>query len=1386
MRALRWLARKFWLLVITLVIALALMVQTGRLLSPQVERYRPQISDWLGEQLGVPVQVAGLSLRWRALEVALELHNLRLGDAGQVQMGFGLFHLDLLASLWNRELVWKNLEVHDFSAAIRQLDNGRWHIEGFPIPAAEPPAGSGGSTLALGDPARIFQLSPKVLVRDAALAVRLEDGGTAQLNVPQVLLEYSGNFRRLSARAFLSRDSDDTDAPPVGRETLRLILEGRGNPRDRENFALSGYLHLDDLQVDEEVITLLHQLTPVPERFHWTGSKLASGSLWLSSDSQVGYRLQGQVSLAQVGEAAPVAEGDAEASADSRPPLLAPLQSLAGDISGQWQPGQNWQLALQDVRLDWRDQPIPALNLLVRNDEETGLRLSADRLELGAWSRILRRLQVLQGPARDWLEALAPEGRLESIQFARGVDGKITLAANLVDVTAQAHLGAPAVRGLSGYLELQGANGRVDLDSGSALDLHFPKLYPQGFEFERTAGSVAWHVDRDRNSVQVYSGELQMDGALGQVAGQFLLRLPFTPGSRATEFTLALGLRDAPVSAQGALVPVTTSESLRAWLDGALGADNPGRVPQAAFIYRGYSFQKGDDAQLLALGRHAERQTVQLQAEVSQGRIDYAPGWPTAREVDARLLVNDRNVQVSASAAKLWDITARNIEVALTPAPLGEGSLLGVRAQVAGPAQSGLRLLRDSPLREHLGDAFDSWELDGDLSGSLTLSQPLGGSSLKPQQTVQVDLREGKLQLGDLRLDIEELAGRVLYDSDGGLSGTRLNGSLWGRPLTAEIEHPGQGSQRDTQVVVRGSADVAAVGDWSGRPELKWLDGIFDYRTLVTIPARTKEMPYAAVVEVTTDLKGVAVNLPPPLDKTAEERSNLVLRVPVGEQGSLYHLSYGEQLQGRFWQVGGELVRGNIALNTAAKLPTARELSITGDLSQVDLTSWRRVLEVYDIAAEGQAQGEDTPAADSSPLPVTLDLGTDRLILGQKEIANLHARGRGVGADWRIDFDSETASGQFSGILNAETPLQLKLRYLRLPAPKASEKPSPESAEGESEAVELVADPWSGFDFSSLPQLDFSADSVSLGEEDLGPWSFRLRPSADRLVLSDIRGTARGITVEGRGSGEDRLGAQLMWLRHPDGSESSQFIGALRSADLADVQKAWGQEPAIESEYARFDTALSWSGSPAAAVGKQLVGELKIDIRKGRFLRSTGSAGSALLRLLSLFNFDTWARRLRLDFSDLYQSGMAFDRVRGEVNFEGDGQLLIAVPIQVDGPTSELQMAGQLNVAREDLDLTLVATLPVGNNLALVAAIAGGLPAAAGVYLISKVFKKQVNKVASVSYRISGDWADPDIRFDKMFDDEGAQRQGSAASEQGAKPDVAEWPGPGTPSSPPP
>jgi uncharacterized protein YhdP len=45
----------------------------------------------------------------------------------------------------------------------------------------------------------------------------------------------------------------------------------------------------------------------------------------------------------------------------------------------------------------------------------------------------------------------------------------------------------------------------------------------------------------------------------------------------------------------------------------------------------------------------------------------------------------------------------------------------------------------------------------------------------------------------------------------------------------------------------------------------------------------------------------------------------------------------------------------------------------------------------------------------------------------------------------------------------------------------------------------------------------------------------------------------------------------------------------------------------------------------------------------------------------------------------------------------------------------------------------------------------GGLPAAAGVYLTSKLVEKQVDRLSSISYEVTGSWDDVTVSVDKIF-----------------------------------
>ena len=132
--------------------------------------------------------------------------------------------------------------------------------------------------------------------------------------------------------------------------------------------------------------------------------------------------------------------------------------------------------------------------------------------------------------------------------------------------------------------------------------------------------------------------------------------------------------------------------------------------------------------------------------------------------------------------------------------------------------------------------------------------------------------------------------------------------------------------------------------------------------------------------------------------------------------------------------------------------------------------------------------------------------------------------------------------------------------------------------------------------------------------------------------------------------------------------------------------------------------------------------------------------------MVSLVNFANWLRRLKLDFSDVVGQNLAYNSLDGTLHFE-NGVASLRDPLRMNMPSGRMSMDGDFDMLNEQVEGRLVATLPVATNLPWVVALMGGLPAAAGVYVTSKLVEKQVDRLSSISYKLSGSWDDIEVKW---------------------------------------
>ena len=350
--------------------------------------------------------------------------------------------------------------------------------------------------------------------------------------------------------------------------------------------------------------------------------------------------------------------------------------------------------------------------------------------------------------------------------------------------------------------------------------------------------------------------------------------------------------------------------------------------------------------------------------------------------------------------------------------------------------------------------------------------------------------------------------------------------------------------------------------------------------------------------------------------------------------------------------------------------------------------------------------------------------------------------GERANGQWRSQFNHALAAGELTAYDDVSTPVNIALEYLHLT-----------KKESKDEGVVLNDDPLANVDLSWLKPTTVSIKQLTYDKSDFGQWRLTLNPFSDGVLVNDIYATLSGMTLGGQVEGD---GAELFWrTQGADGdvfssSSETQFTGRLQGAGIQELFKIWGGEPVLTSKQTSITGDFSWLGSPAAFSIEAMRGSLAVQLSDGVFVQNTGAASSGILKLLGLFNFNTWARRLQLDFSDFYKKGVAYDTLNTRFLFD-EGNIYFQQPLVVKAPSSEFTMAGTIDYLSEDIDAVLVTTLPVGGNLTFATALVAGLPTAVGVFIFNKVFKSQVDKVSSLTYGVKGNWNDPEVKLINLF-----------------------------------
>ncbi len=1381
LRAFAWWAKAALWLVLGLWAALSLTWGALHLvIVPRLDQWRPQLETLATRALGVKVTLGDLQAQTASPIPTFELSNVRLYD----RQGREALHLDRVVaglsvrSLWR--LGFEQLVVEAPALDIRRTADGRILVAGLPV-AGDSPGSQPADPQAVSELTNWLFSQPELLLRQGTLRWTDEarpDAPPLELRQMDLVLRNEGRLHQLRVDA----------TPPEGwgrRFTLQAQLRHpllQTQPGHWSSWTGTAYgeFPLVDLRALRQYVDLSGWLGVQVEQgqgaLRWWADVAAGEVTDVLTDVAMN-RLDIRW-LEPVEQAQPQPEGKSESLA---------LRGLLGRLELA-RTGGRTDVTARNLRFSTADgQSWPGGNLSYtqRRHPQTGrlerLDVNADQIDLAALHNVVQRLpanEALEG-VQHWGQELQPSGLLQGLQVRWASESANTpaswqIAGRVTGLSLNAGAprmseenpgrqwpGRPGVAGANAQFDFSGDGGRAQLrvDNGH---LDFPGVWAEPrLPLAALNAELRW-TREPGGAWLVEVPELSWANAEVSATAQGSWRTSDPAISPAqSRFPGILDLRAQVASVPAARVqrflPVGLPEPVRRYVGDAVGA---GTVRNVSARVRGdlwqFPFENPADGEFT------------LQAALDGVALDYVPAylrepgtlaWPALQAINGQLDIDRVALQIRGNEAgaeglpgmRLSNVTAR----------IGNfmrAAVLEVDGALEGPANEALALVNRSPLRAMTGEALALASIDGRTSARLRLELPLedldatrvngtvrfAGNALRVQPgTPELRNTTGELRFTESGFEVRQasadmLGGRVVFDGD----------------MRQVPAGTGPASSTKTLVQFRGNGTTTAEGLRAARdltPLARLADqaeGSAAYRAVLGFRSGRLEL------NLETDLQGLAVNLPPPLNKAAQARMPLRLETAVLASGasgavtapaqrdriSLQLGAPGQPLGGavfeREFRAGNlRVLRGDMVLGAGAfaSLP-ARGVRARASLGDIDLGVWQSV---FAGPSGPSSSGASAAAGWQAYWPTEFSLDARRLRVEGYTFNDLVLGGSREGGLWRSNVQAQ----ELSGYLEYQTtePGRLYARLSRLVLASAS-----------ASRVEnfLQQQP------ASIPALDVAVESFELSGRKLGQLVVQ---AINRAVSPTLAGGQPDAPPEWRltrlalTAPEARFEASGNWValgvqRGPVAPGPAPAAAAPRRTVLnfrLDVDESgallerFGMPGVLRGGKGTLEGSLGWLGSPMGIHYPSLGGQMKLGLERGQFLK----ADPGIAKLLGVLSLQSLPRRLALDFRDVFSDGFTFDFVRGDARVEQG--VLSTNNLQMKGVNAGVLIEGSADLAQETQDITAVVVPDLNTGTASLIATIINPATGIGSLLAQFLLRQPLQAAATQTFQITGPWADP-------------------------------------------
>ncbi|WP_322529334.1 AsmA-like C-terminal region-containing protein [Salinicola sp. LHM] len=1330
-----------WLLTLAALVAIVVAVlSTGvRLAAWQIDRLSPWLASTLEHQLDAQAKLGRLSLAVHHWNPRLAVDDFRLTS----ESGRPLFSIDHAAGRLETLASWqlgapviRDGEIDGMTLHLYQTADGQW---AWPDGAGSRWFGGSDdskSSSSLGVDGWLRTLMrQQATFEDVTLVLhgqREQDGERKQARVTVSRLTLASRGSQASIQATLT--ANDADAGQ-----LHLTIENGDQAKGAGADKPGGASHPEARFVGTLDLAALSPALAVSSAGRPRALGEIDGQAFVTGAWRDGGLHDGRLSV----------DIPSLRVVDTSNEISETLTRLGFDAGLQRGANGHWQAWLDGLRLshaglaaiDWPQQ-------LQARSTDTGWRLRSAPFELAGVTDYLRYLP-LPFELSQTLIQLDPRGHVAGLEVGQD-HGEWYAQSALEGASVTAWNEIPGGGPIDAWVTYRGRGGTVSFTGDESTKFSIPIVYADPLDLSYASGQVDFELTRQGAVISGQNLEAGWRGASAE--GRFGLTL-YDAQDKPGTFLLDLAFANADARNSRVLswlpTRVIDDEQLHEWFGGDIGGIvKQGKLGLSVTLSdkeapEGKMFVNPDDYFTLSL-------------DVADGRLQYAPDWPALERVYGHLQMEDMNLDADIEHATSHGLTTRDAAVKLIDRQLT------VDGDVSGSTGGVLDFLAHAPL-ETMSDTFGLWQSEGAVDARLHVAMPMSDESdAETDMTVdiqgQVDAK--RLTFPELQLTLADIGGALRYRREKGED--YVTGDLSARAFDGPTQaHFNIGGYQNgpSGIAFEGQVRGSGLLDWAGLSRVDGLlSGSFPYQASVdfedqggsTDQSDSKNQGDSrdgVSLTLRSELQGLAITLPPPFGKVSKAREPLAIdadisagtgSVTLGSWGRARWRTIGDQAQGQVWLEGWP--------GKQAAWPSEPGWYVLWRPDRVDTQRWIQALTQLgatdaDSAPENRLETtleDDVENPDAQPVNdggglKRVALSTPCILVKGRCLGGLQVDAAPLSDGWRLSLDGGIAAGEASWQPEAAMPIDVDLQRLNLDAL------TPRKTENQGQASNLMGEIEVAPHPIALPAELAKAPAGHVRVAEFERQGQRFGPLEATWQADEQRLTVDPLTLS---LGELDLSGSLDWEAAGSASLSRARLQA-SGGDVGSVFRVLNQQVPITSESAKVDLQLSWPGAPWQFALPLSTGRVQATMSNGR-LRQIHSSGA---KLVGLFNLDNILRRLQLDFSDVTSGGTSFNSLNGSATLY-NGRLQTEGPIVIDGTATRFTLAGSVDLNRQTLDQRLGITVPVSQNLPLVAVMAGAPQVGVGLFVFDQLFGRWLDRATQIYYRIEGPWSSPNINLE--------------------------------------